>query len=301
MNLKSLKTIVTSRAGRQVLKLQKHSPVLLFGAGVVGMITTVVLASKATLRLEDELYKINNDKELARSFHKGDPEAYDTRDFQKDMTLLYIRSAVKVVKLYGPAIIVGTVSVAALTGSHFILNARNAGLTAAYAAIDKGYQQYRERVIAELGAGKDEEFQYGIETTEITEQTAEGKKAVRKAKAIMNAGDKLSPYAVIFDESNKNWNRETQHNQFFIQCQQNYAQDLFRGRGHLFLNEVYDMLGMPRTKAGQIVGWVAGFGDDFVDFGVFRGDTFMGQQFANGDEKSVILDFNVAGPVYDKI
>ena len=300
MNLQSIKNAVTSRAGRQVLKLQKHSPAILFAVGVAGMVGTVVLASRATLQLDEALQDIEKDKELMRRTHEETPDVYSDREFQRDMVIMYIRTATKIGKLYGPALIVGTVSIAALTGSHFILNARNAALSAAYAAIDKGYQKYRERVVAELGAEKDEEFRYGLEEIEVKELKSDGKEAIRKTKAILNPGE-TSQYAVVFDESNANWNREGQHNQFFIQCQQNFAQDLFRARGHLFLNEVYDMLGVPRTPAGQVVGWVSGKGDDYVSFGVFDGDTFMGQQFANGNERSVILDFNVAGEVYKLI
>jgi hypothetical protein len=86
----------------------------------------------------------------------------------------------------------------------------------------------------------------------------------------------------------------------FIRSQQNYANDLLNARGHVFLNEVYDMLGIERTSAGAVVGWVRGNGDNEIDFGVLN-DLHSGQRFINGDERSVLLDFNVDGVVYDLI
>lgn len=296
MNLQKVKNFVTSKAGRQILKARKHSPVILFAAGVTGMVGTVVLASRATLKLEDALNDINKDMEIARDAHAMHPEKYTDKDFQRDMTLLYIRSAVKVGKLYGPAFLCGVVSVAALTGSHFILSSRNVALTAAYAAVDKAYQGYRRRVVEEYGEDVDRKFTTDWESCSVVEMTADGE-VTREEKKPAYSPSEL--YGRVFDETNSNWNPQPSYNQMFLQCQQNYANDLLRARGHLFLNEVYDMLGMPRSKAGAIVGWVTGKGDSFVSFGF--GDTIETQAFINGDMKSVWLDFNVAGVIYDLI
>jgi hypothetical protein len=93
------------------------------------------------------------------------------------------------------------------------------------------------------------------------------------------------------------------HNQMFLQSQQNYANDYLIAHGYLFLNDVYDLLGLERTQAGQVVGWVRGKdgGDGYVDFGIFENDTVMGKQFAMGNSRSILLDFNVDGVVWDLI
>ncbi len=304
--LTAFKNIVTSRTSRQLLKVQKHSPVILFAVGVAGMVGTVVLASKATLKVD----KILNEHELDKEMSGGLLDAveagerpgtdYTKEDYQKDMVLLYLRTASKLGKLYAPALACGVVSIAALTGSHYILNSRNVALTAAYAAIEKGYHEYRSRVVNELGEDKDRQFATELEMTEVVETKANGKTVTTQVATGVKG---TSPYAAIFDETNKNWNRHSEYNRLFIQCQQQYANDLLRARGHVFLNDVRDMLGLERIPAGQIGGWVQGpkEGDHYIDFGVFRGDTWMAQQFVNGDEQSVILDFNVDGPVWDKI
>ena len=91
----------------------------------------------------------------------------------------------------------------------------------------------------------------------------------------------------------------------FLRHQQNYANDILKNRGYLFLNEVYDMLGFPRTKYGQIVGWVYdeknSNGDNFVDFGIYDKDNPEKRKFVNGYETAIWLDFNVDGNILDLI
>jgi hypothetical protein len=85
----------------------------------------------------------------------------------------------------------------------------------------------------------------------------------------------------------------------FLQCQQNYFNQQLKARGHVFLNEIYDAIGLERSKAGTIVGWVTdGNGDGYIDFGMFEDAS---RRFINGIEPSILLDFNVDGVIYDLI
>jgi len=273
---------------------------MLFVAGVAGVIGAAVLASRATLKLEDALEEIEDNTGNMKALNGKSPEIYPDNDYRRDLTILYIRTGLKIGKLYAPAIGVGILSIAALTGSHVILTRRNVALTAAYAALDKGFREYRRRVVDEFGEEKDRTFRYGDAChTDLSEDTPNG----TKIQKVCVLGDKKSSiYARFFDETSSSWNRLPNYNQLFIRCQQNYANDLLTTRGHLFLNEVYDMLGLERSKAGAVVGWVFnGDGDGFVDFGVFAGDVYKGQEFVNGNERSILLDFNVDGVIYDKI
>ena len=295
MNLKSIANVITSKVGRQVLTVQKHSPVILFAAGVVGMVGTVVLASRATLKLEEVLDETQDDLEKARTLESA---KYSEEDRRRDIFIIYARTAGKITRMYGPAVIVGGLSIAALTGSHIVLTRRNLAITAAYAALDRGFRQYRERVVAELGTEKDRQFRYAMEDHEIVEETDTGP----QIRAIKQMGaNSASVYARFFDEGNVNWKRERSYNQMFLSCQQNYANDLLNSRGHVLLNDVYDMLDIPRSKEGCVVGWVLGNGDDHIDFGVFEGNRDSGMRFVTGQERSILLDFNVDGLVYDKI
>lgn len=296
MNLTSLKNAVTSRAGRQLLLAQKHSPKILFVAGIVGFGATVVLAARATLRVEEVLDEHENLKTKIDSLHiKVAGDAYSDQDRQADLVKLYVRTSLRFGKLYGPAFLCGAVSIAALTGSHVVLNSRYLGVSAALAAAEKSFGEYRRRVTDRFGEDVEREIATPLEYTTVSEKTAEGKNVKKKVPTGV-AGH--SQYSFIFDERSSSWKREWDYNRIFLQAQQQYANDLLRARGHVFLNDVFDMLGLPRTSTGAVVGWVAGKGDDFVDFGIFRGDTYMGMEFVNGNERSVILEPNVAGEIW---
>ena len=295
MNINSVKTAVTSKAGRQILKAQKHSPHLLFGAGVVGVVATAVLAARATLKMEEVLETTDAELRLSKKVHANET----SRAYKQEVAFVRVDAAFKVAKLYAPAATVGALSVAALTGSHVILTKRNLAVTAAYAGLDKAFQEYRSRVIDQIGPEKERELRYETEIREIVRETEEGPQ-VEKVVRVSN-GTTPSAYARFFDEVSKNWSKEAEYNHLFLRCQQNYANDLLQSRGHVFLNEVYDMLGIERSRAGAVVGWIIGKdGDNFVDFGVFDGDNPRARDFVNGREGSILLDFNVDGVIYDK-
>ena len=215
------------------------------------------------------------------------------------MAIIYTRGVLKMGRLYGPSILIGAASIGCLTKSHNLLNQRNLALTAAYTAVDEAFQKYRSRVIEKYGEEEDRDLRYTSE--EVTFLGENG-----KATTIKRAGPDPdgSMYARYFDEySSRKWSVEPEYNFAFLSCQQNYANDMLKARGHVFLNEVYDWLGFERTKAGQVVGWVLnGDGDNFIDFGLFD-EQFkdVNDFFANGREGSILLDFNVDGIIYDKI
>jgi hypothetical protein len=291
--MKLVPAAVTMKIARSALLTQKNSPGILLGAGVVGMVGSTVLACRATLKVDTVLDEAKHKLNTARTLQHDD---YSETDRQKDVTLIYVQTSVKVAKMYAPAIIVGGLSIAALTRSHDILTKRNAALTAAYAALDKGFTEYRARVVEKYGEEQDRDFRYGTEQVEITE----GKK--KKMVTRVGPGDP-SIYARFFDKSSSSWSKEPEYNLLFLKCQQNYANDLLRSRGHVFLNEVYDMIGVPRSKAGSVVGWLLtsdGSTDNFVNFGVFD-DKERARDFVNGYEGSILLDFNVDGVMYDRI
>lgn len=301
MKLESIRNAVTSKIGRQILIGKKNSPTILFASGVIGVVATTVLASRATLRLEEVLIETHADFTKAKDVRERHAEKYSDTDYRKDMTYIYIRTAVKITKLYGPAIIVGGLSIASLTGAHNILTKRNAALTAAYAAVEKGFAEYRQRVVDEYGPEKDREFRFGKETREVLVEDTNGP----KKKQVTHHGTRgNSIYARLFDENNKNWNHNPEYNMLFLRGQQNYANDRLQAKGYLMLNDVYDMLGLPRTTAGQVVGWLKdGNGNGFVDFGVFdnNGNVERFYEFMVGRENALLLDFNVDGPVYQQL
>jgi hypothetical protein len=294
--MKLVPVAIGRRVARSTLLAQKNSPGFLLGAGIVGMVGSTVLASRATLKVHAIKEEAKTNLDMARTLKHDD---YSETDRQKDISLIYVQTSIKVARLYAPAIILGGVSIAALAHSHNILTRRNAALTAAYAALDKGFKEYRARVVDKYGEEEDRNLRYGTREVEVVDLETKEKKTITRV-----APGEPSVYARFFDNSSTSWSKEPEYNLLFLKCQQNYANDLLRSRGHVFLNEVYDMVGVPRSKAGSVVGWVLspnGDTDNFVNFGVFDDKNERARDFVNGYEGAILLDFNVDGVIYDRI
>ena len=283
---------ITRSIGRSVLQTKMNSPHIFFVLGLAGTIASTVLASRATLKLEKTLDEIKTDLQDVKTLHENlDPEKYDQRDYFKDLGYVYGRSTGKLVHLYGPAILVGGASVAALTGSHIQLVRRNAALTLTLAAVTKAYDEYRASVQKEIGEERELELYHDIHTKELE---IDGKKAIAKF-----SGNTHSIYARFFDETCVHWEKDAEMNRMFLQHHENYANHKLHAYGHVLLNDVYDALGFERSSAGAVVGWVLnGDGDGYVSFGIFETGS---NRFVNGIERSILLDFNVDGIIYQLI
>lgn len=303
---------VTRNLHRVGFKIKKHSPEILVGAGIVGVVTSGVMACKATTKLDEVL---SEPKEKIDKIHEliehpelvPEGKEYTEEDSKKDLTIMYVQSAVKVVKLYAPSVILGTVSIAAILGGHRILKKRNIALAAAYTTIDKSFKEYRGRVVERFGEELDKELRYNIKAKEIEETVVNEDSAETTVTKTVNVSEmgEYSDYAKFFDDGCTGWTKDPEFNLMFLKDQQRYANDLLQSKGHLFLNEVYDMLGIPRTQAGQIVGWIYDekhpIGDNKVDFGIYNTYNEANRNFVNGYERTILLDFNVDGNILDMI
>lgn len=287
---------ITKVVSRNGLLAKKNSPEVLLAAGVVGSIASTVLACRATLKADTLVAEAKEKLATVRTFEHAE---YTEADRQRDISLIYVQTSVKAVRLYAPAIVVGAFSVAALIGSNRILSGRATALAAAYTALDQGFREYRARVVEKYGEDEDRRLRYGSRQVEIINPETGRKKHVER---VALTGPSI--YARFFDPTSPSWNPEPEYNLVFLSCQQNWANDMLRSRGHFFLNEAYDLLGLERSKEGAVVGWLLttdGSTDNFVDFGVFNGETQQARDFVNGHEGSILLDFNVDGVIYDKI
>lgn len=293
--MKFVPTALAHKVAQHSLKLEKKSPGLLFGVGVVSMVGSTVLACRATLKLDSVLEGAERDSAIADSLEHED---YSEQDRQRDKTIIIVRTGVQVAKLYAPSVVLGIAGIGCLTKSHNILQQRNSALTAAYVALDRGFKEYRGRVVGKYGEHVDREMRYGTETVEVKDE-----ESGRTRKLVRVSNDTPSIYAKFFDETSMSWQRDPEYNLVYLKCQQNYANDMLKARGHIFLNEVYDMLGLQRSKAGAVVGWCLNSpdGDAYVDFGIFDGDSQSARDFVNGKENSLLLDFNVDGLIYELI
>lgn len=296
--MKLISYSTTRHLGRAILVAKKNSPHIFFAGGLVGSVASTILACRATLKLEPVMDDIKMDLQVLKDVKKkgstnlGKP--YTDRDYAHDLMFVYGKSVKSLAKLYGPSIVLGGASIGALTGSHVQMTRRNSALTATAAAISKAYDDYRERVRQEIGEEKELDIHHAVTTEEIT---VDGKKQLAKVAD----PSKLSDYARFFDQTCPNWQKDPELNRIFLRVQQDYANHKLQARGHVFLNEIYDALGLERSQAGAVVGWVLDGenSDNYIDFGMF--DEVYNSRFVNNLERSLILDFNVDGIIYDKI
>lgn len=292
---------VTSKA---VMKLKKHSPEILVVAGIAGTVVSAVLACKATTKVAEIL---DETKGTLDTIHDGmdtgaiNGQEYTTEDGKKDTVVVYAQTGMKLAKLYGPAIILGTLSITSILASNNILRKRNVALGAAYAAIDKSFKEYRGRVIERFGEQVDTELKYGIKAKKFEEIEVDPETGKEKnvKKTVMVADPNLqSDYAVYFDSKSRNYETNPDYNRMFLKAQQAFANDKLQTRGHLFLNEVLDDLDLPRTPAGQIVGWTKDGPDGYVNFRIVE----VERETEDGrHEPALLLDFNVEGNIWEKM
>ena len=300
---------VSSTFSTVSFSLKKHSPEILVMAGITGTIVSAVMACKATTKISNILDQTNED---IRQIHdclgdEGLTEKYSEEDGKKDLVIVYAKTGIKLAKLYGPSVLLGALSITGIVASNNILRKRNVALAAAYTAIDKGFKEYRSRVVERFGETVDHELKYNIKAKKFEETVTDESGKEKKVKKTVDIADPntYSDYARFFDDGCTGWEKNAEYNLMFLRAQQQYANDLLKSRGHVFLNEVYDMLGIPRTKAGQIVGWVYNekepTGDNFVDFGIYDTNRETVRNFVNGYERTILLDFNVDGNILDLV
>lgn len=322
-DVSKLTNAVSRNASKVGMKLTKVSPQIGMVVGTVAVIGGVVGACKATTKLSQIMEQPKKDlDDIHGSIENPEeyglkPGEYTEKDANRDLFITYSKCAVSIAKLYALPVASIALGLGCFYGSHHIMSTRNAALAAAYASVDKSFKQYRDRVITRFGKEMDRELRYDIKSETFEKTTVDGKgkeKVVKETVEVVsdNPAD-YSEFARFFDSDCKEWEDDPEYNMMFLKGMQARANDLLKVKGHLFLNEVYEMLGMQPSKAGQIVGWTYNketgesrtidengepVGDGFVDFGIFESRR-ANRRFVNGYEPVILLDFNVEGNVLD--
>lgn len=300
---------LTKTAHKLAFKTKKHSPEILVVAGVVGAVTSGVMACRATLKVVPVLNEAKENVSTLKNVMENPeliPEGCTVEDCQNDMKIVCAQTGLKVIKTYAPAVILGVLSITAILTSNKIMRKRNITLAAAYAAVDMGWKEYRNRVKERFGDELEREILFNLKEKEVEEVVTNedgSEQVIKKTVTVSDTNPNMpSVYARIFDDGCNGWEKDAEYNLLFLRKQQDYANDLLRCRGHVFLNEVYDMLGIPRCATGAQVGWIAdGDGDGYIDFGIYNLDSERACAFVNGYERTILLDFNVDGYIIDKI
>lgn len=307
-NMTSALESASRLANKFAFKAKKHSPEILIAVGAVSIVTGTVQACKATLKMQDVLETTSDNLEKIHGLEDGtlkvkEGETYTEEDARKDKTTVYIQTAVKAVKLYGPSIVLIGGGLGCMIGSHIIMRRRYGAAVAAYSAVTTAFNEYKARVKERFGEQTQYELEHGVKAEEVETTDENG----NKKKETVYVTDKMikHPYSVIFDESNPNWERDSGYNLIFIKNVEDAANRKLRRKGYLFLNDVYDMLGISNTYIGQFAGWIWDPADPSidsrVDFGLYDDYNPQKVAFLQGDEYSVVLDFNCDGNIIDKI
>ena len=297
---KARQILVKSKLG-----LKKHSPEILMATGIgVGIVAAVVACKqtvKATQIVENSRKSLDDIESVKVMAANGEAE-YTEEDEKNDRRTIAIQLTKGMIRTYAVPVGLGVLSVTCILASNHILRKRNAALAAAYSALSLDFANYRKRVVDKYGKETDFMLKNGLEKELIAHQVIDpdtGEVKETKEEVLKYDGEKLSQYARVFDEvGSTQWTPSPDHNKAFLLMEQNYFNERIKTRGYIFLNEVYERLGFRPTKAGSVVGWVYQNADyEGIDFGIFTAHTPKAQDFLNGDEPSIILDFNVQGDI----
>lgn len=291
-------------------QLKKHSPSILVGVGIVGIVASTVLACKATTKVNGV---VTEAKTKLDYIHDNAANTEKTKESEhavkKELTKVYAKTGLELVKLYAPAVAVGSLSIASILASHHILNKRNLAISAAYAVVDKSFKDYRKNVKERFGDKTDFELRHNIKNEKVetttTDENGNEKVEVKEMQVVDSVKEEYSDFARIFDELNPYYQKNAHYNKKFLKDCERFANEKLKRKGFLFLNEVYEMLGFPCTPEGQLVGWTYSknnpVGDNYVDFGLYDVNKRSSRDFVNGYEKAVLLDFNIEGNILNKM
>lgn len=275
--------------------------------GTVKTVKDVAEFKEAREELEDFAYETNEnitEEEIAQI----------DKDYKKTKRQLYFKLAGRLANNYGLTFAAALIMLLSAVKNSKIQAQKDEtikDITAAYIALSQSFKAYRKRVTDKYGREEDLEMLYGTHKEKVTETDEDGKKTKKEVNVINDI--QCDEYTRFFDASCRGWEPSAEMNMLYLLNMQKQANRMLKSKGSLFLNEVYDLLGIERTKTGAIVGWIYDknnpVGDNEVDFGIFDvkfhddkiGDGLAQRRFVNGLEDVVLLNFNVDGPILDRV
>lgn len=295
-----------ARSGKFFAK--EHSPEILLVIGGISMVGSIISACKATLKFQETLKQHNErlDKLKVVEVHQKEGTANEEElaiDIKIARIAVYKETAKETVILYGPTVGLAAASIFCGLKAVGIVKKWYGGAVATIAALSKENEHLKTGIVEKYGEEALQALQSDppAKVVDVDEETGE----VTESEI---PGASYSAFAKFFDESNPNWEKDAESNKNFLKLKENYANHLLHNRiingvGHVFLNEVYSMLDIEETQAGQIMGWTYYVdpaeakkhpeSSGTIDFGIFNPDSPAARAFVNGYERSILLDFNV--------
>lgn len=205
--------------------LKKRSPEILIGMGIAGMVTTTILAVKATPKAVE---LINDRKE----------------ELEVD-TLTPIETVKATWKCYIPAAVSGVASIACIIGSNSVNSRRNAALATAYTLSESAFTKYRDSVVETIGEKKEKAIRDKVSEKELKETPVNRTEVITVGGGKTLFFDPMSHryfYSTIDKikkaENNLNWKINTDPFDYGVT-----------------LNDFYEEIGLPTTATGDALGW----------------------------------------------
>lgn len=289
-------------------RIKKYSPEILLGTGLVCVVAGVVVACKQTPKAEEVIAEANDKrKEIEAEVSDELNTKYTEEVAVKDIHTIKRETAWKLVKTYAPVVGLEALGVVCILSSYGILHKRNVVLLAAYEALDDRFKKYRERAQQVLGEEREKLLKLGVtedgdDIPPFDVYDKDGNPVATKKGNVLIP--EYSQYAVMFDEANPNWKKDPFMNKLYLESIQSYCNDYLKANGHLFWNQVREWLGFDHTPEGAVCGWLTkenGGTDGYVNLGIWNTWRPAVDDFQHGYERSIILDPNVDGVIWDKI
>ena len=297
----SISTLYYTALGR----VSKHAPTILSVGASIGVVATSALAWQAGRTFEDVEYR--NFERVKDCQDRADeiPDE-DVPKIERKNRMLFALDAARHI---APTVIIGGTTIALIYFSNSISRKRMAALSAAYFTLQNAFDNYKKKMVDTLGketvdkivapklpnAGKTaEEILAGDDSDNAADVT----------DAVLSMVRECSQYArAITEWSSTAWDPNEDYTTMNLTEIQAWANRRLQKKGHLFLNEVLDQLGLSRTREGSIVGWLKdGDGDGYVSFGDIEGSIYRVPDYERkAIHSNVIVDFNVDGVIWDKI
>lgn len=302
---------ISNAFSKATFELKKNGPDILVVAGVIGSVAATVLACVATTKMPKVLDE--HEKKLKEIDERySEKEVFSEKEKNKEIASVYAKTTWQVVKLYSLSAFVEAASLASIIGSHKMMGDRNIAnalaakdALAGLALAKESLKQYRDKVREKIGDEEESKLWNSKDARVDPNKAPEVKENYEELKKKEKNPAKIGPYARIFDAGNEGWDPNPEMTLFYLRCIESQANNLLQSRGHLFLNDVYDLLGYPRTRMGQFVGWIDNPNDPkrhcHVDFGLYDVHDRLKSAFVNGYEQNVILEFNVDGVIVNDI
>ena len=292
-----------SRAGFEV---RKHSPEILTGVGIISMIAGTILACRATLKAKPVVEDHKNKVVKIRNTYEEEKETglYSEKARNRDIAKTYAGTCMELAKLYACPVILVTASICSFLGSKKVLSDRNAATAAAFAGLSETLRGYRRRVANAIGTEEERNIWAQPNPEDIANDAGNYKvdEDEKKKKYTKKGAPQMGPYARIFDAANPGWDDNPEFTLYHLRAVQAVCNNTLQAKKFIFLNEVYDMLGYERTRAGQVVGWIYDPTNSAkIDFGIYKTDNPANARFLDGTEQNIILDFNVDGVILNEI